>query len=71
MAKFAGAKVIYITRCQKKIHFLERELKLHGLIDSKESSEQFIHEALSQFCPDGIDFVFDNDGGPILDDILT
>jgi hypothetical protein len=71
MAKFAGAKVIGITRGQKKIHFLERDLKLHGLIDSKESSEQFINEALSQFCPDGIDFVFDNDGGPILDDILN
>jgi hypothetical protein len=37
--------------------FLERHLKLHGLIDSKES-EHFIDEALNQFCPDGID----NDG---------
>jgi NADPH-dependent curcumin reductase CurA len=59
MAKFTGAKGDRcITRCQKKIHFLERELKLHDLIDSKESSEQFINEALSQFCPDGIDFVY-------------
>jgi NADPH-dependent curcumin reductase CurA len=66
---FANGKVNGGQGDQKKIHFLERELKLHGLIDSKESSEQFINEALSQFCPDGIDFVFDNDGGPILDDI--
>jgi hypothetical protein len=48
---------------------LERDPHLHGLIDSNES-EQFVHETLNQFCPDGIAFVFDNDGSPILDDIL-
>eukprot|EP00979_Chaetoceros_neogracilis_P012056 scaffold3087_cov288-Chaetoceros_neogracile.AAC.5 len=70
MAKFTGSKVIGITRGQKVIRFLERHLKLRDLIDSKES-EHFIDEALNQFCPDGIDFVFDNDSGPILDDIIN
>ena len=70
IAQFAGAKVIGVTHGKEKKMFLEHTLKLHGVIDCKES-EIFINEALHQFCPDGIDFVFDSVGGVVLNEVLN
>ena len=72
IAQFAGAKVIGVTHGKEKKMFLEQTLKLHGVIDCNcTESETFINEALHQFCPDGIDFVFDSVGGIVLDEVLN
>jgi NADPH-dependent curcumin reductase CurA len=72
IAQFAGAKVIGVTHGTDKKMFLEQILKLHGVIDCNcKESETFINEALHQFCPDGIDFVFDSVGGVVLDEVLN
>ena len=61
--------VIGIAGGPSKNRYLLEELQLDGSIDYKDSSKS-IAEQLKETCPNGIDFIFDNVGGQILDDLL-
>uniref|UniRef100_A0A7S2MG65 Enoyl reductase (ER) domain-containing protein n=1 Tax=Helicotheca tamesis TaxID=374047 RepID=A0A7S2MG65_9STRA len=69
MAKLCGSKVIGIAGGSKKKDFLMNELGLDGAVDYKDKDKS-IGEQLDELCPDGIDFFFDNVGGPTLDAVL-
>ena len=69
LAKLQGARVIGIAGGSRKKKFLLKELGLDGAIDYKDRTTS-VHDQLVELCPDGIDFYFDNVGGPILDLVL-
>eukprot|EP00526_Cylindrotheca_closterium_P001148 CAMPEP_0113660774 /NCGR_PEP_ID=MMETSP0017_2-20120614/33083_1 /TAXON_ID=2856 /ORGANISM="Cylindrotheca closterium" /LENGTH=372 /DNA_ID=CAMNT_0000575439 /DNA_START=199 /DNA_END=1317 /DNA_ORIENTATION=- /assembly_acc=CAM_ASM_000147 len=69
LAKSTGARVIGIAGGSRKNQYLVEELKLDGSIDYKDSSKT-VAEQLEETCPNGIDFIYDNVGGQILDDML-
>lgn len=70
LAKAAGARVIGVAGGPKKCQYLTDELKLDGAIDYK-NSERSLEEQISVACPNGIDFLYDNVGGTILDQLLA
>ena len=61
--------VIGIAGGPRKNQYLLEELQLDGSIDYKESSKS-VAEQLEETCPNGIDFIYDNVGGQILDDLM-
>ncbi len=69
LAKNTGARVIGVAGGEKKNKYLTDDLGLDGAIDYK-SSEKSISKQIEQLCPDGIDFIYDNVGGSILDNLL-
>ena len=66
LAKTTGARVIGIAGGPHKQQWLVETLKMDGAVDYKQNLEQQLDEC----CPNGIDFYFDNVGGPMLDLIL-
>merc|ERR1719162_794137 len=54
----------------KKAQYLMEELKCDGVIDYKDTKNRKLHEQIEALCPDGIDFIYDNVGGTILDALL-
>lgn len=70
LAKATGARVIGVAGGPKKCQYLTGELKLDGAIDYK-NSERSLEEQIAAACPNGIDFLYDNVGGTILDQLLA
>ena len=70
IAKARGAIVIGVAGGAAKCAYLRDRLKLDGAIDYKED-EVSLAEQIDRVAPDGIDFFFDNVGGPILDAVLS
>mmetsp|Transcript_27440 Transcript_27440/g.64347 ORF Transcript_27440/g.64347 Transcript_27440/m.64347 type:complete len:366 (+) Transcript_27440:99-1196(+) len=70
LAKATGARVIGVAGGPRKFKYLVEELKLDGAIDYK-SSEESLEDQIAAQCPEGIDFIYDNVGGNILDELLA
>jgi NADPH-dependent curcumin reductase len=68
--KTTGARVIGVAGGTEKQQYLLNELKLDGAIDYK-SRHHSISAQLNEVAPNGIDFIFDNVGGDILDTLLA
>ena len=69
LAKRTGAKVIGVAGGKEKCTFLEEALALDGAVDYK-SDDESVGAQLDRLAPEGIDFLFDNTGGPVLDAVL-
>jgi NADPH-dependent curcumin reductase CurA len=61
--------VIGIAGGTDKQDFLMNGIMLDGSIDYKHP-EKSVSEQLEEVCPEGVDFIYDNVGGQILDDLL-
>ncbi|MBP03011.1 MAG: hypothetical protein CMM25_09400 [Rhodospirillaceae bacterium] len=61
------AWVVGLTSTDEKCKYLTNELNFDVAINYKETKN--ISEALKEACPDGIDYFFDNTGGPLADTI--
>ena len=68
IAKIKGARVVGIAGTDDKCAWIKDELGFDEAINYKSEN---VLEALKKHCPDGIDCVFENVGGQILDDELT
>ena len=64
IAKIKGARVIGITGSDEKCDLLTGEFGFDGAINYKEDN---VSLALAEFCPAGVDVIFENVGGDILD----
>ena len=69
LALTTGARVVGVAGGGPKCEFLRETLKLHGAVDYK-SEAQTVAQQLEALCPDGVDFMYDNVGGPVLDEVL-
>lgn len=67
LGKIAGCKVIGIAGGAEKCAWLVRDLGFDAAIDYKTGK---LRSRLRELCPKGIDVVFDNVGGSILNDCL-
>jgi hypothetical protein len=68
IAKIKGCRVVGIAGGDEKCAFLTEGLGFDETVDYKNEG---IHAGLKRTCPDGIDVVFDNVGGEILDATLA
>jgi NADPH-dependent curcumin reductase CurA len=68
LARIAGARVVGIAGGPDKCHVLVRELGFDAAIDYR--SEK-VRTRMRALCPSGIDVLFDNVGGSLLDDGLA
>jgi hypothetical protein len=66
--KIAGCKVIGIVGSKEKCQMLLEEFGFDGAIDYKSED---INEALKELCPEGVNVLYDNVGGRILNDCLA
>mmetsp|Transcript_21577 Transcript_21577/g.46935 ORF Transcript_21577/g.46935 Transcript_21577/m.46935 type:complete len:364 (+) Transcript_21577:122-1213(+) len=69
LAKTTGARIIGVAGGAKKCAYLVNDLNLDGAIDYK-NEDKSLEEQINDICPDGIDFIYDNVGGSILDNLL-
>lgn len=67
IGKKLGLKVIGIAGGRDKCAWLESECGVDGAIDYKNED---VGARLDALCPDGIDMLFENVGGPVLDLVL-
>jgi NADPH-dependent curcumin reductase CurA len=67
LARVAGARAIGIAGGEEKCRWLVEEAGYAAAIDYKAEN---VRARLKQLCPAGIDVIFDNVGGRILDDML-
>jgi len=68
IAKIKGARVVGIAGADDKCKWIKDDLGFDEVINYKNEN---VLEMLKKHCPDGIDCVFENVGGQILDDQLT
>jgi NADPH-dependent curcumin reductase CurA len=68
LAKIAGCRVVGIAGGADKCAWLVEEAGYDAAIDYKSGG---VREAIRQHCPRGVDVIFDNVGGAILDDMLS
>jgi NADPH-dependent curcumin reductase len=68
IGKIKGCHVVGIAGTDEKCHWLTEELGFDGAINYKAEKVQ---PRLKELCPDGIDVIFENVGGPILDASLS
>lgn len=68
LAKIAGCRAIGIAGGAEKCRWLVEEAGYDAAIDYKAGD---IKQQLKELCPNGIDVIFDNVGGAILDAMLT
>ena len=68
LAKNAGCRVIGIAGGAEKCDWLVREAGFDAAIDYKTEP---VKEKLRAHAPDGVDIVYDNVGGAVLDDMLA
>jgi NADPH-dependent curcumin reductase CurA len=68
IAKMAGCRVIGIAGGPEKCRWLTEELGFDAAVDYK--SERVKHR-VRDLAPEGIDVLWDNVGGPLLDDLLA
>lgn len=67
LAKIAGARAIGIAGGAEKCRWLVEEAGYDAAIDYREGG---IRARLKELAPGGVDVIFDNVGGPILNDML-
>jgi len=67
IARLAGARVIGVTSSDAKCRWLTETLGYHEAINYRNGD---LYEQLAQAAPERIDVIFDNVGGPILDESL-
>lgn len=70
LAKTTGARVIGVAGGDRKYAYLLNDLKLDGAICYK-TVDKSLGEQLAELCNNGIDFIYDNVGGSILDTLLA
>ncbi|TMW71833.1 NADP-dependent oxidoreductase [Alteribacter natronophilus] len=63
IAKIRGAEVIGIAGTEEKTRYLTDTAGFDKALNYK--TEENLHEALKDACPDGVDVYFDNTGGPV------
>jgi hypothetical protein len=68
LAKIAGCRVVGIAGGAEKCEWLVNEAGYDAAIDYKAGS---VKKQLGELCPRGIDVIFDNVGGAILNDMLS
>jgi NADPH-dependent curcumin reductase CurA len=68
IAKIKGCRVVGIAGGREKCDWLLKEAGFDAAIDYKNEN---VGEALTKYCPKGIDVYFDNVGGEILDHALA
>lgn len=68
LAKLAGCRVVGIAGGPDKCAWLVEEAGYDAAIDYKAGG---LKAAIKQHCPGGVDVIFDNVGGAILDDMLA
>jgi NADPH-dependent curcumin reductase CurA len=68
IAKLMGCKVVGIAGGKAKCDWIVEECGYDAAIDYKSEN---VRQRLGELCPHGIDVVFDNVGGAILDDMLS
>ena len=67
IAMAAGARVVGIAGGPEKCAWLTSELGIHAAIDYRAGD---LDEALGRACPEGVDMLFENVGGAMLDTAL-
>lgn len=67
LAKIAGCRVVGIAGGEDKCRWLVEEAGYDAAIDYKAGS---VRAQIKQHCPRGVDVIFDNVGGAILNDML-
>lgn len=68
LAKIAGCRAVGIAGGQDKCDWLVNEAGYDAAIDYKAGN---VRDQLKEHCPNGIDVIFDNVGGAILNDMLS
>jgi NADPH-dependent curcumin reductase CurA len=68
LAKIAGCHVVGIAGGKDKCDWLVQELGFDAAVDYKSES---VRARLKELCPNGINVIFDNVGGKILNDMLA
>lgn len=68
IAKQAGCRVIGIAGGEAKCRWLTEELGFDGAVDYKQGE---VRRQVRALAPDGVDVLWDNVGGPVLDDLLS
>lgn len=68
LAKIAGCRVVGIAGGKDKCEWLVREAGYDAAIDYKAGS---VRDQIKEHCPRGVDVIFDNVGGSILNDMLS
>ncbi len=68
IARIKGARVVGIAGTDEKTGYLLTELGFDAAINYK--TTEYLHEALRDACPDGVDVYFDNVGGVISDAVM-
>jgi hypothetical protein len=68
LARIAGCRVVGIAGGAEKCEWLVKEAGYDAAIDYKAGG---VREQIKEHCPRGVDVIFDNVGGVILDDMLT
>lgn len=69
LGKLAGARVVGLTSLERKCDYLRDELNLDGAINYRAAAD--LKAAVSGACPDGVDYFFDNCGGPIAEAVVA
>ena len=67
LGKLAGARVVGLTSRDEKCDYLRNELQLDGVINYRSADP--LEDAVRACCPAGVDYFFDNCGGPVSDTI--
>ncbi|VEU40263.1 unnamed protein product [Pseudo-nitzschia multistriata] len=69
LARSTGARVVGVAGGPRKGAYLKDTLGCDAVIDYK-SRKESLHDQIARACPEGIDFVYDNVGGEILNALL-
>ena len=67
LARLWGCRAVGIAGGREKCDYVTRELGFDACVDYKAGN---LHSALKQACPKGVDVLFENVGGEILDTLL-
>lgn len=68
LARIAGCRAVGIAGGADKCRWLVKEAGFDAAVDYKSGN---VREQISAHCPRGVDVIFDNVGGTILDDMLS
>ncbi len=76
LGKLAGARVVGLTSRAEKCAYLLDELHLDAAINYRDSDHNYrdsddLAADVKAACPDGVDYFFDNCGGPVAEAVTT